>query len=134
MACYLGFDPGRDKCGVAVVDSGKLQFRAVIPSDEVPGELERLRRLYPLKALILGNQTTSRQWQERLAALAPGLPIYPVDERNSTQEAKEKYWRFYPPKGLTRLLPAGLRTPPRPVDDIVALVLIERFLAQNPGA
>jgi RNase H-fold protein (predicted Holliday junction resolvase) len=134
VACYLGFDPGRDKCGVAVVDSGQLQFSAVIPSNEVPGELERLRRLYPLKALILGNQTTSRQWQERLAALAPGLPIYPVDERNSTQEAKQKYWQLYPPRGLTRLVPAGLRTPPRPVDDIVALVLIERFLAQRARA
>jgi hypothetical protein len=35
---------------------------------------------------------------------------------------------MYPPKGLTRLIPKSLRVPPRPVDDIVAILLIERYL------
>jgi hypothetical protein len=37
---------------------------------------------------------------------------------------------MYPPQGLTRLIPQGLRVPPRPIDDIVAILLIERYLAQ----
>jgi hypothetical protein len=51
-----------------------------------------------------------------------------VDERYSSLEARNRYWQMYPPRGLTRLLPEGMRTPPRPVDDIVAIVLIERYL------
>jgi len=31
------------------------------------------------------------------------------------------------PLGFFRLLPRGLRQPPRPVDDIVAILLIERW-------
>ncbi len=53
-----------------------------------------------------------------------------VDERYSSLEARERYWQMYPPTGLARLIPKGMRVPPRPVDDIVAIILIERYLAQ----
>ncbi len=39
------------------------------------------------------------------------MAIALVNERNSTAEAKERYWLMYPPQGLTKLIPAGLRTP-----------------------
>ncbi|HBB34174.1 MAG TPA: resolvase, partial [Cyanobacteria bacterium UBA9273] len=41
---------------------------------------------------------------------------------------RDRYWQMYPPKGLQRLIPKGMRQPPRPVDDIVAILLIERYL------
>jgi RNase H-fold protein (predicted Holliday junction resolvase) len=83
----------------------------------------------------MGNQTTAKQWFERLRQfLPPQMPLSLVDERNSTAEARERYWQLYPPKGLGRLVPLGLRTPPRPVDDIVAIVLIERHLAAIASA
>ncbi|MGL4499883.1 MAG: resolvase, partial [Planktothrix sp.] len=31
----------------------------------------------------------------------------------------------------TRLIPQGMRQPPRAIDDIVAILLIERYLAKN---
>jgi hypothetical protein len=37
---------------------------------------------------------------------------------------------MYPPRGLQRLIPQGLRIPARPIDDIVAILLIERYLAK----
>ncbi|MEY2984623.1 MAG: hypothetical protein RLZZ568_1240, partial [Cyanobacteriota bacterium] len=78
--------------------------------------------------LVMGNQTTSRQWQERLrACMPPQIPLTLVNETNSTVEARQRYWQLYPPQGLGRLVPLGLRTPPRPVDDIVAIILIERY-------
>ncbi|MFN9955932.1 MAG: resolvase, partial [bacterium] len=40
----------------------------------------------------------------------------------------DRYWQMFPPTGLTKLLPKGLRQPPRPIDDIVAILLIERYL------
>jgi RNase H-fold protein (predicted Holliday junction resolvase) len=77
----------------------------------------------------MGNQTTAKSWKQKLSSELPAsLPIVLVDERYSTLEARDRYWQMYPPKGLARLIPQGLRQPPRPVDDIVAILLIERYL------
>jgi hypothetical protein len=35
---------------------------------------------------------------------------------------------MFPPKGLQKLIPQGMRLPDRPIDDIVAILLIERHL------
>lgn len=82
--------------------------------------------------LVMGDQTTAKQWRSRLTqGLAPCPPLALVDERNSTLEARDRYWQLYPARGVTRLLPQGLRQPPRPIDDIVAILLIERYLSQS---
>ncbi|BFM38610.1 pre-16S rRNA-processing nuclease YqgF [Synechocystis sp. LKSZ1] len=128
---YLGFDPGRDKCGVAVLaDGGQLAYHEVIPADQVTAKIPALCRQYAIQCLIMGNQTTAKQWQQTLQQISPPeVTIIPVDERNSSVEARARYWQMYPPRGLQRLLPQGLRVPPRPIDDIVAILLIERFWA-----
>ncbi|MFM7475950.1 MAG: resolvase, partial [Microcystis aeruginosa] len=43
-------------------------------------------------------------------------------------EARDRYWQMFPPKGLQKLIPQGMRLPDRPIDDIVAILLIERHL------
>jgi RNase H-fold protein (predicted Holliday junction resolvase) len=75
----------------------------------------------------MGNQTTSKSWHEKIAARVT-IPITLVDERNSTLEARDRYWLMFPPKGLQKLIPQGMRLPDRPIDDIVAILLIERHL------
>jgi RNase H-fold protein (predicted Holliday junction resolvase) len=129
---YLGFDPGRDKCGMAVVENNRcLHYHEVILSDDVTEKLASLCQQFPIKQLIMGNQTTAKQWKIKLEKILPRpIPITMVDERNSSVEARDRYWQMYPPQGLTRLIPQGLRVPPRPIDDIVAILLIERYLAQ----
>ncbi len=135
--CWIGFDPGRDKCGVAVVrqgieqgiEQGTVLHHEVVASQAAIALLLTLLDSYTIQGLIIGNQTTSKQWQARLRAeLPPDVLIFPVDERNTTLEARDRYWQMYPPQGLQRLLPPGLRQPPRPVDDIVAILLVERYL------
>ncbi|MCW6038458.1 pre-16S rRNA-processing nuclease YqgF [Spirulina subsalsa FACHB-351] len=125
----LGFDPGRDKCGLAVMDEqGTVYDHGVIPSGEAIAQIEQYRRKYPITQIIMGNQTTAKIWKQQLIeALSPPLPIVLVDERNSSLEARDRYWEMYPPQGLTRLIPQGMRVPPRPIDDIVAILLIERY-------
>ena len=129
---YLGFDPGRDKCGMAVVENNRcLHYHEVILSDDVTEKLASLCQQFPIEQLIMGNQTTAKQWKIKLEKILPRpIPITMVDERNSSVEARDRYWEMYPPQGLTRLIPQGLRVPPRPIDDIVAILLIERYLAQ----
>jgi RNase H-fold protein (predicted Holliday junction resolvase) len=77
----------------------------------------------------MGDQTTAKKWKQQLnQELNPALNIVLVDERYTTLEARDRYWQMFPPTGLTKLLPRGLRQPPRPIDDIVAILLIERYL------
>jgi RNase H-fold protein (predicted Holliday junction resolvase) len=130
MTTVLGFDPGRDKCGVAVMEDGhQILAHQVVESETAIATIKTLLQQYGCELLVMGNQTTSKSWQAKLeAALPPSVPIVMVDEWNSSVEARARYWQMYPPKGLKRLIPQGLRLPPRPVDDIVAIILIERYL------
>jgi len=128
----LGIDPGRDKCGLAVAErAGAVVYHQVLAASEVLAAIAVLRQRYSIAQIVMGNQTTAKQWQADLAAQFPELPIALVDERNSSLEARDRYWQLYPPRGLMRLLPPGLRLPPRPVDDIVAMLLIERYLVSR---
>jgi RNase H-fold protein (predicted Holliday junction resolvase) len=126
----LGFDPGRDKCGLALVNNdNKILYNKVINSEDSIEIINDLINKYKPFKLVMGNQTTSKQWKKQLIDnLNLSIEIILVDEKNSTVEARQKYWEMYPPQGLTKLIPKGLRIPPRPVDDIVALILIDRYL------
>ena len=55
--------------------------------------------------------------QAKLQTAFPDLSIVQVDERYSSLEARDRYWQMYPPQGLTRLIPQGMRQPPRPIDE-----------------
>ncbi len=127
----LGFDPGRYKCGVAVMGvDRRLHHHAIVLADRVLDDLQRLQNQFPLSLLVMGNQTTSDAWKQRLEELPTPIRIVLVDERNSTLEARDRYWKMYPAIGLQRIIPKGMRMPPRPLDDIVAILLIERYLEQ----
>jgi RNase H-fold protein (predicted Holliday junction resolvase) len=128
----LGFDPGKDKCGVAVMDGDRhLLYHQVVPSDRTIDSIGNLSQQYNVDTIVMGDQTTAKQWQQRLTSAFPALPIALVDERYSSLEARDRYWQMYPPNFLTSLIPQGMRTPPRPIDDLVAIILIERYLNRD---
>ena len=131
MTVYLGFDPGRNKCGVAVMNSdGEVLHHQVALSDNVIGTVRFLRKKYGVTLVIMGNQTTAQQWQQRIQnEISPPLAIALVNERNSSLEARDRYWEMFPPNFTQKLLPKGMRLPPRAIDDIVAILLIERYIA-----
>ena len=126
----LGFDPGRDKCGLAVMGSDlQLHDHQVVVANSAITSILSLLQKFPIATLVMGDRTTSKQWQQQLKEVLPAsISIFTVDEHNSTLEARDLYWQMYPPKGLTKLLPQGLREPPRPIDDLVAILLIKRHL------
>lgn len=128
----LGFDPGRDKCGLAVMDKRQqLLYHQVVSSAEAIATMLRLSQQFAVEIIVMGDQTTAKSWKQKIEQLNLALPIFMVDERYSSLEARDRYWQMYPPKGLDRLIPKGLREPPRPIDDLVAILLIERYLAKN---
>lgn len=128
----LGFDPGRQKCGLAVMAvDRKLHYHEVIAAENAIATIQELRQIYPISVLVMGDQTTAKTWKKQLNEELPEpLRIILVDERYSTLEARDRYWQMYPPKGLYKLIPQGMRPLPRPVDDIVAIILIERYLGR----
>ena len=132
----LGFDPGRDKCGVAVMGLDRqLHYHQVVKANEAVNTIETLRKKYPISLMVMGDQTTAKQWKQKLLeALSDSLNIILVDERNTSLLARDRYWLMYPPTGLSKLIPQGMRQPPRPIDDIVAILLIERYLNRLTGS
>lgn len=125
----LGFDPGRQKCGLAVMGLDRiLYYQDVTASEEVLTQIQTLRQKFPVSIIVMGNQTSADYWKQQLSSLEEPPRLMLVDERYSTLEARERYWEMYPPKGLMRLIPKSLRNIPRPIDDIVAVLLIERYL------
>jgi RNase H-fold protein (predicted Holliday junction resolvase) len=126
----LGFDPGRQKCGIAVMGLDRaLYYHQVIAAKDAVSTIQTLRQQLPISTLVMGDQTSSREWKQKLTdELSEPPRIVMVDERYSTLEARDRFWQMYPPRGLSRLIPLGLRQISRPIDDIVAILLIERYL------
>ena len=129
----LGFDPGRQKCGLALVGSDSTPYyHQVADSKSVLSIINALCQQYSVSLLVMGDQTTAKDWKQRLQqGMTSPLPIVSVDERYSSLEARQRYWEIHPPKGLYRLVPKGMRHTNKPVDDIVAIILVERYLAQQ---
>ena len=127
---FIGIDPGRDKCGVAVLDSaGDIKFQRVIPTDKLSDVLKTLAAEFALEPVILGNGTTHKAAAQKISEA--GLNVRIVDEKHTTEEARRLYWKKNPPHGWRRLLPVSMQVPPEPVDAIVAEILVRRFLQTN---
>ena len=122
-----GREPGRSKCGLVRTDSSCSQIleAGVLSPDDCFERLLLWRQQGLISGVVMGDGTGSTAWRSRLADL---LPLHVINERNSTIEARQRYWRLEPARGWRRLLPAGLRQPPRDWDDIVAQLLLERWL------
>ena len=130
----LAVDPGSSKCGMATVHrtaKGEIQvlWKGIVKSDEVGQAAEVQRTKNNFSLVVVGGGTTSRNTVEALRDHMPSIGILVVDEKDTTMNARERYWESNPRKGWRRLLPATLQTPPDPVDDFVAVILAERILS-----
>ncbi len=124
----LAVDPGRDKCGLAVVDSREgILARGVVPATMVGRLAEDWVRAYRPEILVVGGGTALRAVRRALEAVDLPMQVFP--ESHTTERARRRYFQEHPPRGLWRLVPLGLRTPPVPVDDYAAVLIAEDFLA-----
>ncbi len=124
----LAVDPGRSKCGIAVVGQNReVIICRLIETESVLGEILQLFKTYHPEAVALGDGTSCNILLRHLNEELPGVRIEKVDERNTTEQARERYLSQNAPRGWQRLLPRALRTPDRPCDDIAAVILAERY-------
>jgi hypothetical protein len=126
-AWLAGLDPGRSKCGLVLADGADqcLLAAAILPPREAEALIAHWQR-QGLVRVVLGDGTGSGGWRRQLAAL--GLELELVGERGTTLDARQRYWELDEPWHWRRWLPAGLRLPPRDIDDVVAQLLVERHL------
>lgn len=120
----VAFDPGRN-IGVAFVDRDGVLTDRVIVDDAGLAAI-----VIPSGATVLvGNGTGSATLVARLRAAGHRVEV--VEERATTLEAKELYFRARPVRGFGRLVPLGMRSPPEPIDDYAAYAIALRWLADR---
>lgn len=131
----LAIDPGTAKCGIAVVQQ-RADGTAAALHREVVETARLVARVLPLVAahhivtVLIGNATNSSPLRKALrAALPEEIAVVPVEEAFTSQRARVRFQLENPPRGWQKLVPPGLRTPPRPYDDYVAQLLAEDYFA-----
>lgn len=133
MTALLAVDPGRSKAGYAVVTpDGRAVVQGIEVVEALASRLEGVLALHRVDAIALGSGTNGRLVRELLARFE--LPIYWVDEFETSRTARSLYFADHPPRGWRRLLPIGLQMPGRSVDDYAAVAIARRFLARGAGA
>ena len=81
----LGFDPGRDKCGIAIMDKNRqLHYHEVVESAKITTTITTLNQKFNINLIVIGDQTTSKIWQQNLTEIiSEKVPIIKIDERYS---------------------------------------------------
>jgi RNase H-fold protein (predicted Holliday junction resolvase) len=126
----IAIDPGRIKCGLAVVDAeAGLLDRAVVSSSTLSGVLRDWCGRYQPRLVLLGSGTGAADVLSHLSDLP--VPVRRVSERDTTRFARARYFTDHPPRGWRRLLPASLQTPPVPIDDYAAWLIAEQFFSDS---
>ena len=130
MSRVVSVDPGRNKCGLVLVDCTRDSVIAgqVVATEAVLDTLQYWRQVAPIEFLVLGNGTASKRLRQQLPE---DLPIKVVDERGTTLQARKRYWQLWPPRGWRRLIPQGLLLPPTELDAVAALVILESELGRE---
>jgi len=129
----FAIDPGRFKCGVAVVrrssEGPEVLHRCVQDTTQLGPLLQELAAQFLPETIIIGNGTSSSQALNTIESLRLA-PTMLVDEQYSTLLARERYFKENPPRGLRKLIPISLQSPPVAYDDYVAVILAERYLVE----
>lgn len=128
LSCLLAIDPGRAKCGVAVVaQDHTVLYRDILTPDALRTHLPELLARFSPERVLVGDGTGGKSLDNLFASLVTTCPLTRIDERHTSEEARKRYLQAHPARGWRRLLPAGLRVPETPYDDFVAILLAERW-------
>lgn len=127
----LAIDPGRAKCGLAVVSGlqpPQSLERAVVDTERLTlAVADILRRRPEITTLLIGNGTYSATLRRALAETFPQISLETVNEHNTSVRARQRFLSENPARGWRCLLPRGLRSPEIPYDDYAALMLAEDY-------
>lgn len=125
----LAIDPGREKCGIAVVHKQKgVLYKNIVNTSQLIEAVVLNSDHYQTSLVVLGSGTSSIKAREKLHAANAKLDIVLVDEYRTTDAARIRYWQENPPCGFKRFIPVTMLVPPVPVDDYAAVIIAEKYL------
>jgi RNase H-fold protein (predicted Holliday junction resolvase) len=132
----LAIDPGTSKCGMALVRRSdhtelELLWHGIVPTEELTQKIDEAHAIEPFSLVIIGGGTSGQQAVHRVREMLPSMGILVVDEKNTTYDARERYWAHHKRRGWRKLLPSTMQVPPEPLDDFVAMILAERVLLEG---
>jgi RNase H-fold protein (predicted Holliday junction resolvase) len=125
----LAIDPGREKCGLALLDeNGTVLEKEVLKRPDLFTRVKLIASRSVVSAVVMGEGAFGRAVEKELRQRGIELNVVFVSEKDSTFLARKKYWKDHPPRGIFKFIPVSLRVPPAPVDDYAAVILGERYL------
>lgn len=126
----LAIDPGRDKCGIAILNSNcEVVYNNIVSTVEFELYLAELLNKNKIQNIILGNGTYSDEIKEKISADFK-IPVILIDESYSTEKAEERYYQEHYNKGWRKLLSFIKWKPAQPLDDYVAIILAEKYIKE----
>jgi RNase H-fold protein (predicted Holliday junction resolvase) len=129
----LSIDPGKDKTGLAVIDSSKVILeRKVIPSLNIASEVTDIYYRHEIGLVVIGNGGPARMTEKKISNLNIKCGIIFVNEKGSTLEARKLFWKDNKKVWFLRWVPSSFLLPPKPYDDYAAAVIGLRYLGGAP--
>ncbi len=108
--------------------------RAIVPPADVPRVVAAWAAEHRVDAIVVGRGTGSKEVMAALAGLRTSgrLPaVTAEEERDSTLDARRRYFAEHPPRGWRRFVPRSFQVPPEPYDDYAAAVIADRYLSRS---
>lgn len=124
----LAIDPGRSKCGIAIMtDDAVVLLQEIVAAEEIESYLAELLNKYKIEEVVLGDGTSS----ERIAGKIEenyDMPLMIIEEAYTTLAAEERYRQEHY-SAIKRFFLSFIKWKPSfPVDDYAAVILGERYL------
>ena len=125
----MGIDPGRKKCGIAIVtEKGEVVEKEIAETTNLSRKIEEILSRFSISKCILGNGTYADKVFNILQLLLDEEKIIFIEEADSTYIAEQRYLKENPPLGLNFLNKIIKFKPKKPLDDYTAVVLVEKYL------
>ena len=129
MSFYISIDPGNKKCGLLLADieTGKIIEAGISSLNNFSDLVLLWNENYNIKKIIIGDGTNCMNIANKLKQRNIFDFNY-VNERGTTLRARFRYWEIWPPNYLIRWIPKEMLFPPKNLDAVVALILLEDSL------
>jgi RNase H-fold protein (predicted Holliday junction resolvase) len=121
----IALDPGKEKIGYAIFNGGEVVEKGILPIDKLEDFMIKFKEM---ERIVLGRGTGWKAIYKFLEEKGLKEKVVLIDERGTTEEAKRRYFEKGKGKGLIWLIRKWLNLPDRPLDDLSAQIIGERFL------
>ncbi|AEE14223.1 Resolvase RNase H domain protein fold protein [Thermodesulfobium narugense DSM 14796] len=126
----LGIDAGSYKIGYAILDERYNIFsKGIILLNDFKKDFLRFIKEYEIEVVVVGSGTGHKKVMKLIDELNLDLKVIVISERNTSVEAKWRYINSL--KGFKGFFCKLFGYLDKPVDDISAVIIAERYLNEE---